>query len=364
MSTLEDSDDEGEDLMESDEEEESESETEEDRAFIDDEVVEDQGVSFYRVFDREREGKEEKEYLDTEEMPKVTDPEPYKKKEHPLKKLRDRLVEYLGELPVLGFNSGKYDLNVVKEFLFPVLVQNEQVQFTISLNSNFICLKTRHLRFLDVTNLLAPSFSCDMFLKAYECPHTKGVFRYEWMDSLDKLEHTSLPPHAACYSSLKKDNISREDYQTTLKFGLITTCKQLKISCLVQHLDVQPFCDALEKMCTFWKNENIDMLRQGISIPGVSLAHLFSTLESGIFFSLFDEKNKHLYYLFKKNMVKYHFSPLSWSRQDKDQRKRNERSRKRGKDVWKNSGIQCQSALSMGHYAEYAYWIVQRRNRV
>ena len=93
MSTLEDSDDEGEDLMESDEEEESESETEEDRAFIDDEVVEDQGVSFYRVFDREREGKEEKEYLDTEEMPKVTDPEPYKKKGHPLMKLRDRLVE-------------------------------------------------------------------------------------------------------------------------------------------------------------------------------------------------------------------------------------------------------------------------------
>ena len=184
------------------------------------------------------------------------------------------------------------------------------------------------------------------------------------MDGLTGQVRAYISPSSWSVLLLKKDNISREDYQTTLKFGLITTCKQLKISCLVQHLDAQPFCDALEKMCTFWKNENIDMLRQGISIPGVSLAHLFSTLESGIFFSLFDEKNKHLYYLFKKNMVKYHFSPLSWSRQDKDQRKRNERSRKRGKDVWKNSGIQCQSALSMGHYAEYAYWIVQRRNRV
>lgn len=166
VSTLEDSDDEGEDLMESHEEEESESETEEDRAFIDDEVVEDQGASCYRVFDREREGKEEKEYLDTDEMPKVTDPEPYKKKEHPLKKLRDRLDEYLRELPVLGFNSGKCDLNAVKEFLLPVLVQNEQVQFTIKRNNNFMCLKTRHIRFLDVTNFLAPGFSYDMFLKA------------------------------------------------------------------------------------------------------------------------------------------------------------------------------------------------------
>lgn len=156
IETQEDSDDEGEDLMESDgEEEESECETEEDRAFIDDEVAEDQGASFYRAFDRERAGEEVEEYLDTVEKLKVTNPEPYKKKEHPLKKLRDRLEEYLRELPVLGFNSGKYDLNAVKEFLFPVLVQNEQVQFTIKRNNNIMCLKTRNLRFLDVTNFLA-----------------------------------------------------------------------------------------------------------------------------------------------------------------------------------------------------------------
>ena len=45
------------------------------------------------------------------------------------------------------------------------------------------------------------------------------------------------------------------------------------------------------------------MLRQGISMPGITLTYLFTTLEPGIFFSLFDEKNKDLYTLFKKNMV-------------------------------------------------------------
>ena len=70
IETQEDSDDEGEDLMESDgEEEEGESETEEDRAFIDDEVAEDQGASFYRAFDHERAGEEVEEYLDTVEKP-------------------------------------------------------------------------------------------------------------------------------------------------------------------------------------------------------------------------------------------------------------------------------------------------------
>ena len=59
------------------------------------------------------------------------------------------------------------------------------------------------------------------------------------------------------------------------------------------NLDVQPFCEALQKMCAFWKYKKIDMLRQGISNPGVTLMYLFTTLESGIF-SLFDEKNKDL----------------------------------------------------------------------
>ena len=59
-----------------------------------------------------------------------------------------------------------------------------------------------------------------------------------------------------------------------------------------KNLDVHPFCDALEKMCTFWKNKNMEMLRQGISIASVTLTFLFTTLETGIFFSLFDEKKK------------------------------------------------------------------------
>ena len=195
-----------------DEEEEIESETEEDRVFIDDDV-EEQGASFYRALDLENEDQSENEQECAYDRPEDNSLEPKEKKVHPLKKLRDRFQEYLQELPVLGFNSGKYDLNAVKEFLFPVLVQNEGVQFTIKRNHNFMCLKTLHLRFLDVTNFLAPGFSYDKFLKAYECPQTKGFFPYQWLDSLEKLEHPSLPPHEAFFSTLKNKNISDEDYQ-------------------------------------------------------------------------------------------------------------------------------------------------------
>ncbi|CAH3132563.1 unnamed protein product [Porites lobata] len=167
-----------------------------------------------------------------------------------------------------------------------------------------MCLKTPHLRFLDVTNFLAPGFSYDKFLKAYECPQTKGFFPYEWLDSLDKLDHPSLPPHDAFFSTLKNENISKEDYQYCQQVWSDHNMQTFKDFLIwYNNLDVQPFCEALEKMCAFWKDKKIDMLRQGISIPGVTLTYLFTTLESGIFFSLFDEKNKDLYYLFKKNMV-------------------------------------------------------------
>ena len=46
------------------------------------------------------------------------------------------------------------------------------------------------------------------------------------------------------------------------------------------------------------------MLRQGIYIPGVILTYFFTTLEPSIFFSLFDEKNKDSYYLFRKEIMK------------------------------------------------------------
>ena len=76
-----------------------------------------------------------------------------------------------------------------------------------------MCIKTDSSKFLDISNYLAPGFSYDQFLKAYECEQTKGFFPYQWLDCLDKLEETSLPPHAAFYSSLKNANITGEEYR-------------------------------------------------------------------------------------------------------------------------------------------------------
>ena len=167
-----------------------------------------------------------------------------------LTKLEEKLNAYIQELPVLGFNSGKYDLNAVKEFLFPYLIEHHPIKFTVKRNSNHMCFKTNFLKLLDISNYVAPGFSCDQFLKAYECEQTKGSFPFEWVDGLDKLEETSLPSHEAFYSSLKNQNITEQGYQYCQQVWEdkeMSTFKDFLV--WYNNLDVVPFIEAVEKMC-------------------------------------------------------------------------------------------------------------------
>ena len=128
-------------------------------------------------------------------------------KVHPLEKLQEKLELHLMELPVLGFSSGKYDINAAKNPFFAHLVKHEQVKFVIKRNNSHMCLKTIHLKFLDITSYLAPGFSYEQFLKAYECTQTKGYFR------LTKLNLSTLPPPEALNSMLSNTAISEEQYE-------------------------------------------------------------------------------------------------------------------------------------------------------
>ena len=173
---------------------------------------------------------------------------------------------------MVGFNSGQYDINTLKEFLMPILAHDSELKFTIRKLNSFMCLSTPELRFLDVTNFLAPGFNYDDFLKAYGCTQTKGFFPYEWFDSLVKLDETFLPPREAFHSSLRNTDISEEDYAYCQRVWEDHD-KQTMRDFLqwYNNRDVEPFCEALQKISDFWKAKKIDMLKQGVSIPGVTL---------------------------------------------------------------------------------------------
>ena len=45
-----------------------------------------------------------------------------KNRTNPFKKLQDQLFSWLHQLPVIGFNSGKYDLNMIKRVFVPFVL--------------------------------------------------------------------------------------------------------------------------------------------------------------------------------------------------------------------------------------------------
>jgi len=57
--------------------------------------------------------------------------------------LKSWLNDYLKELPALGFNSGHYDINAIKKFVFPYLVKNNPIKFTVKKNNNFVSKNRR-----------------------------------------------------------------------------------------------------------------------------------------------------------------------------------------------------------------------------
>ncbi len=42
---------------------------------------------------------------------------------------------------------------------------------------------------------------------------------------------------------------------------------------------VVPFLDAIDKQFAFYKQQNIDMFKDGVSVPGLTLLYLFNELQ-------------------------------------------------------------------------------------
>ena len=56
----------------------------------------------------------------------------------------------------------------------------------------------------------------------------KGVYPYDYVDSLDRLAELQLPPKETFYSKLNDEHISDEDYEHAQKVWEAFDCKTLK----------------------------------------------------------------------------------------------------------------------------------------
>ena len=185
-----------------------------------------------------------------------------------------------------------------------MLKGNDKTRFVIKRQNTFMCFSTTNLKFLDVTQYLAPGVSYDKYLKAYGCELQKGHFPYEYMDDLHKLEDRALPPQAAFFSRLKNEGISNDDYarcQAVWRNNQMTTMRDYLV--WYNNRDVTPFLEAIAKQFAFYHDRGIDMFKDGMSVPGLSLLHLFNDLPNDTYFTVFNRTNSDLHELVKDNIV-------------------------------------------------------------
>ena len=118
---------------------------------------------------------------------------------------------HLTQVVVVGFNSGKYDLNVLKDILIPYLVHRSGIDLAIKRHT-YMALRKGALKFADISNFVAADTSYGAFLKAYQCQGEKGFLPYEHVRSLSQLKEPQLPPREAFHSWLRKSELIEEDY--------------------------------------------------------------------------------------------------------------------------------------------------------
>ena len=108
------------------------------------------------------------------------------------RKQRRAVAEWCHQVPVLGFNCGRYDLNLIKEHFAELLADTtSKVQVAKKANTTMF-MKTDGFLFLDMINHLGPGTSYEAWVKAYWCSGQKSWLPYEWLDSPEKLNYKTV----------------------------------------------------------------------------------------------------------------------------------------------------------------------------
>ena len=253
-----------------------------------------------------------------------------------LLELQQHFERYVSILPVFGFNSRKYDLNLIKSYLLPYLIHERDIQPTVIKKFNhFVSFKFGDVQFLDILNFLGGATSLDSFLKAYKTNETKGFFPYEWFDSPNKLDVTFLPPYECFFCKLRDHNpLEKEftDFTKLLNSGLSQqeALKKLRLKVVppwgfdnynylesvweheqmttfqdfvrwYNNKDVVPTLEAMQKMMEFYHNKGIDMLKLGCTLPNLANICLHKSTNSK--FYPFVETDKDLHDKIREDMT-------------------------------------------------------------
>ena len=125
-------------------------------------------------------------------------------------------------VPMYAYNSSNYN----NHLFITKLSKKVKLKVLCKTDENYISIDLGHTKALDMFRFFHP-LSLDAISKTLsdeECvtlnkhklERRKGIFPYEWLDSIDKLDDAALPPIEAFYSKLRQSGITDKEYKQAL----------------------------------------------------------------------------------------------------------------------------------------------------
>ena len=195
-----------------------------------------------------------------------------------VKRTQGMLYGFCNQIPVVGYNSSRYDLHLIMSDLIAQIgvrvknfmseyealslrykgtrgksakqeekaakqeidekIRKNHIHDIIKKGSSYTCVSMTTLKFLDILNFLAQGSNYDCFLKAWGCSMHKSFFPYEWFDSRECLQYPKLPPYDSFYSSLKQENVLEKEYRNFM--DILNTGKSKEKALLILKLKAEP----------------------------------------------------------------------------------------------------------------------------
>ena len=174
------------------------------------------------------------------------------------KQVQERWSNWVNQVPILEFN-------IRKEYFVCTLSDMSKVK-VVKKDNLYMFLTTPRFKFLDVKTTSLQ----DSAMMAGGCKVHKLVFSYEWLDGYDKLFHMGPVGYESFYSKLKGGfMITTAEYSKFVQEFHSRVCLMVMDWLQVYNkADVIPFIEAVDKTRNQYYNDEIDMLKDTISIPG------------------------------------------------------------------------------------------------
>ena len=176
------------------------------------------------------------------------------------------------QVPVVGFNSGRYNLHLIRKYFVTHLGQEKRSLCRWETGTNYVHKHTPFQVFghhkLFVTRHQLWQMGQDLWPQSDQVLASIRMF-----DSAHKLDYKGLPPYWCWYSQLRNSFVlTPAEYEECKRVfqerGMKTLRDWLEY---YNNLDVTPFLETLEKIKAFYTKLGIDIFKDAVSLPGVSM---------------------------------------------------------------------------------------------